>query len=257
MPLRRARCSGVRCELVKPVWLYDVVVSHVRHADPWYAFRHRLYTWLVDVDSLPRLPLLLRPLARFDSRDHLGDPRRSIRRNLDHWLALNGVDLRGGRVLMLAHARVLGYVFNPLTVYWCHNPEGGLECVVAEVHNTYGERHCYLLHPDADGASSAAKQFYVSPFLPDDGYYRMRLQQPGERVDLRIELVRDQQVLLTATVVGRRRPAGVWQLVRSAVRRPLVPHRVAALIRRHGFELWRRRAPRFAREPHVHQEGVR
>ena len=82
---------------------------------------------------------------------------RSIRRNLDRWLAAHGVDLHGGRVVMLAQARVLGYVFNPLTVYWCHGPDGALACVVAEVHNTYGERHCYLLRPDAAGRARTAQ----------------------------------------------------------------------------------------------------
>ena len=79
---------------------------------------------------------------------------------------------------MLANARVLGYVFNPLTVYWCHRPDGELECVVAEVHNTYRERHCYLLRPDAAGRAETAKEFYVSPFLTVAGDYRMALPVP-------------------------------------------------------------------------------
>ena len=77
---------------------------------------------------------------------------RTIRQNLDAWLARpRASTCAGGRVLMLANARVLGYVFNPLTVYWCHRADGALACVVAEVHNTYGERHCYLLRPDDAG----------------------------------------------------------------------------------------------------------
>ena len=115
------------------------------------AFRYRSYQWLVDLDALPPLPVLLRPFARFDARDHLGDPGRSLRENVDSYLADNGIDLRGGRIRMLANARVLGYVFNPLTVFWCHAPDGSLRCVIAEVHNTYGERHRYLLLTDERG----------------------------------------------------------------------------------------------------------
>ena len=103
------------------------------------------------------LPRPLRWLARFDARDHLGDPAASIRANVDAYLATEGVDLEGGRVLMLATPRSFGYAFNPLTVFWCHDRTGALECVVAEVHNTYGERHCYLLRPDADGHAGADK----------------------------------------------------------------------------------------------------
>ena len=109
--------------------LYEVTISHARSAPLRNVFRYRGYLWLVDLDHLPRVPWL----ARFRARDHLGDPRASIRANLEAFLAARGVDLGGGRVTMLAQARVLGYVFNPLTVYWCHWPDGTLACVVAEV----------------------------------------------------------------------------------------------------------------------------
>lgn len=237
--------------------LYDAVVSHTRHVDVHRTFRHCLYTWLVDLDRTPQWPRWLGRFARFDSRDHLGDPSRSIRDNLDDWLALHGIDLCGGRVLMLAHARVLGYVFNPITVYWCHDQRGELACVVVEVHNTYGERHCYLLHPDATGAAQVEKQFYVSPFLPEHGRYRMWFETPGERVSVRVQLWRDDRLLLTAALVGRRRPMTRTQLLRLLLRRPLVPQRVAALIRAHGIVLWLRRIPLVPRHPHTHQEGVR
>ncbi|MGH3516312.1 MAG: DUF1365 domain-containing protein [Haloechinothrix sp.] len=237
--------------------LYDCVVGHTRRTDVHRAFRHRLYTWLVDLDALPRYPAWLRPFVRFDARDHLGAADRSIRENLDSWLVTKGVDLAGGRVLMLAHARVLGYVFNPVTVFWCYRPEGGLECVVAEVHNTYGERHCYLLRPDANGIAEVDKRFYVSPFLPMAGSYTMRVNPPGERVDVRIELHDGERTLLSAALVGHRLPATRRHLVRMLTSRPLVPQRVSALIRRHGIALWLRRLPIVPREPHVHQEGMR
>ena len=149
-------------------------------------FRYRSYLWLVDLDHLPRVP----GLARFRARDHLGDPRASIRANLDRFLAARGVDLGGGRVTMLAHARVLGYVFNPLTVYWCHRPDGTLACVVAEVHNTYRQRHAYLLHTDERGRAEVPKEFYVSPFYPVDGCYRMSLPEPDATLALSVRLDR-------------------------------------------------------------------
>ncbi len=236
--------------------LYDAVVGHTRHTGLRRSFHHRVYTWLVDLDAIPRLPRWLRPFARFDSRDHLGDPRRSLRANVDGWLATQGVDLRGGRILMLAHARVLGYVFNPVTVYWCHGPDDALVCVVAEVHNTYGERHCYLLEPDATGRAETGKQFYVSPFLPMRGRYVMRFDPPGEHLGVHIELRQDDRPLLTASMTGRRRPVTRGAVVRMLVRRPLMPQRVSALIRRHGVALWLRRIPLVPRRPHVPQEGV-
>ena len=175
LPVRRGGGPGPRGHLVRARSIYEVTISHARSAPLRNVFRYRSYLWLVDLDHLPRVP----GLARFRARDHLGDPRASIRANLDRFLAARGVDLGGGRVTMLAHARVLGYVFNPLTVYWCHRPDGTLACVVAEVHNTYRQRHAYLL-PDG-GRAEVPKQFYVSPFYPVDGRYRMSLPEPASR----------------------------------------------------------------------------
>ena len=142
--------------------LYDVEVGHARRERIDHSFKHRVFLWLVDLDELPTLPWWLRPFARFESRDHLGDASRSIRQNIDAYLASH--DIWCDRILMLANARSLGHVFNPLTVYWCY-ADGELMCVVAEVHNTYGERHRYLLFPDEAGRARTDKAFYVSPFL--------------------------------------------------------------------------------------------
>ncbi|MGW6861317.1 DUF1365 domain-containing protein [Streptomyces xanthophaeus] len=223
--------------------LYDCVVAHARTSPLRYSFRHRTYLWLVDVDALPRLPRVLRPLARFDARDHFDGAAPSLRAGLDACLAAQGIPPDGGRVLMLAHARVLGYVFNPLTLYWCHDRSGALRCVVAEVHNTYGQRHAYVLETDAHGRAETAKSFYVSPFFPVDGRYRMRLPVPGERLDVTVRLDRAGGQPFTATVRGRRSPATPSALLRAALRRPWSTAAVWAGIRRHGVLLYLRGLP--------------
>jgi uncharacterized protein len=250
--------AAVRPAVATPA-LYDAVVRHARGRDvpaAGRAFSHGVYLWLVDLDELPRLPRWLRPLARFEARDHLGDPQRSIRDNVEVYLAAHGIDLDGGRVLMLANARLLGHVFNPISVYWCHRRDGGLACVIAEVHNTYGERHCYLLHPDESGRAEADKDFYVSPFLTVDGRYRMSLRLPGERLAVAVTLQQQGRTALTATVVGTHRPATPARLVRMLARHPLVTYRTSALIRRHGIGLWLRRLPVVPRPRHTPQEGI-
>ena len=128
--------------------------------------RYRSYLWLVDLDQLPRLPRGLRLLARFSARDHLGDPRRSHPGEPRPLPGRARHRPRRRPGLMLAHARVLGYVFNPLTVYWCHRADGTLACVVAEVHNTYGERHGYLLRTDERGRAEAPQGVLRLAVLP-------------------------------------------------------------------------------------------
>ncbi|MGW5328014.1 DUF1365 domain-containing protein [Streptomyces sp. NPDC004014] len=239
-----------------PPALYPCTISHVRRAPQRYALRHRTYLWLVDLDHLPLLPLPLRPLARFSARDHFTGRAASMRAALDGFLHEHGIDLHGGQVLMLAHARILSHVFNPLTLYWCHGVDGGLRCVVAEVHNTYGERHTYLLHTDAGGTATVGEDFYVSPFHPVDGHYEMRLPPPKERLRLSLTLQRPGSPPFTASVHGKRRAATVPVLLRLALRHPWSTLRVSAAIRFHGIRLLLRGLPVQPRPGHRTPEKV-
>ena len=254
--------------------LYECRITHLRTAPLRNVFTYRSYQWLVDLDHLPRLGPGLRQLARFDARDHLGDPSRPIRDNLDRFLQARGVSLDGGKVMMLAQARVLGYVFNPLTVYWCHRPDGTLACVVAEVHNTYRQRHAYLLHTDERGRAQVPKQFYVSPFYPVDGGYRMSLPepqppiepgqpgQPGQpgtqtsRLALSVTLRRPDGHSFVASVRGTGRPATARALLAAVSRHPWSTAAVSALIRWQGIRLYLRGLPVVPRPPHPPQENV-
>jgi len=218
--------------------LYEVEIRHVRTDPVRHDVRHRGYQWFVDLDELPRLPGVLRPLARFDARDHLGDPTRSLRANVDAFLAGHGIHLRGGRITMLANARSLGYVFNPLSLFWCHDPAGALACVVAEVHNTYGQRHRYLLRTDDAGRAGTEKRFYVSPFNPVDGWYRMSVPEPGERLALTVTLHRPGTAPFTASVRGTAVLATPRSVLSAALRHPLETQVVRGLITAHGVRLW-------------------
>lgn len=236
--------------------LYECQIQHSRRVPVANSFTYRSYLWLVDLDNLPRPAGPLRLLASFQARDYLGSPRQPIRANVDAFLRARGIDLRGGRVLMLAHARVLGHVFNPLTLYWCHDAGGTLACVIAEVHNTYGERHAYLLHPDGQGRAQVAKEFYVSPFYPVDGSYRMSLPLPEKRLTLAVVLDRPDGSHFAATVTGTAVPAGTRALLRTAARHPWSTVAVAARIRRQGIGLYLRGLRLVQRPAHVQQEGV-
>jgi uncharacterized protein len=229
--------------------LYVGRLTHTRRAPLHRVFRHRLYLWLVDLDDLPAYPWWLGPFTRILPSDHLGDPALPLRAQVDAWLREQGVDTTGGRVLMLTGARVLGHVFNPLTVYWCLTPAGDAAWVIAEVHNTYGERHRYLVRPSGAGHGRTAKTFYVSPFLEVAGEYRMRLPVPGERLALTVALVQDDRTVFTASLTGRHRTARPMNVLRTVLTHPLLPQRVSLAIRLHGTVLWLRRLPVFPRPP--------
>lgn len=232
-------------------------VSHTRRVPVRHSLRHRDYQWLVDVDDLPRPPLWLRPLAGFTAGDHLdgGAAGGGIRGDLAAFLARHGVRLEPeDRVLMLAHARVLGHVFDPLTVFWAQAPDGTVRAVVFEVHNTYAERHAYLLEVDRHGHARTDKAFYVSPFNDVSGRYEIRLRLDPDRVSVTVGLDRDGVRVLTATSSGVPEPATRRALVRVSLTHLLMPQRVSALIRLHGVRLWLRGLP--VRQRPVAQQGA-
>ena len=237
--------------------LYRTRITHLRRAPVHHYFEHRGYSWYVDIDRLPRLPRWLRPFARFDARDHLdGDPNDSLRQRIDAFLDERGIDLRGGQITALMQARVLGYVFNPLTLYWCHDADGVLRHIVAEVHNTYGGRHAYLLPPHDDHPAMVRKKLYVSPFNEVEGYYLVHAPLPDAELDVRISLHRENQPAFVATMRGCRRRAGVGEVLKLQLTAPLAPLMGAIGIRVQGITLWLRRVPVVPRPESTEKERV-
>lgn len=224
--------------------LYRTRITHLRRAPVHHYFEHRSYSWFVDIDALPRLPRWLRPFAEFDARDHLWEaPDDTLRGRVEAFLASKGVELPRGRITALMHARVLGYVFNPLSLYWCHDRTGTLRYVIAEVHNTYGGRHAYLLPPTNDRPAMVDKKLYVSPFNDVDGHYLVRAPEPDEEVNISISLHREGQPAFVATMRGNRRPAGIRQVLALQILAPVAPLMNALSIRVQGILLYLRRVP--------------
>ena len=209
--------------------LYEATVTHVRRAPIVNRFRYRTAYWLYDADRPPTLPGAARLLARFDARDHV-DVRAT--------LAAEG--LTADRIVTLAHARMLGHVFNPISVHWCYRRDDELVAVVAEVHNTYSGRHAYVVQPDEGGDATVDKAMYVSPFYPVEGQYRIHVSAPDERLAVSVRFERDGHEPFVAALTARRQPATMRNLLRLTLRYPFTPLRTAALIRRQGIALWAR-----------------
>jgi uncharacterized protein len=241
--------------------LYVGSVRHRRHRPVVNAFRYRAYHVLLDLDELPRLDREVRGFAHnrggptsFWDRDHLGPADVPARHKLARWLAGEGVALPAGPVRVLTNLRVLGYVFNPVSWWFCHHPDGRLAFVVAEVNNTFGDAHCYLLgdlehRPDGTIRARADKVFHVSPFLPIEGLgYRFTFVVPGPRALAHMDVEDADGTVLDATQDGRRVALTTRTLTRTLVTHPLVTLRTIALIHRQALRLWRKRVT-FHRRP--------
>lgn len=229
--------------------LYPGRVFHRRLRPRVHELSYRVFYMLLDLDELPALhrrSLLFSyngfSLFGFHDSDHGDGSGRPLRGWIEAQLARAGIDTGGGRILALTFPRVLGYVFNPLTVYFCQRADGTLAAMLYEVNNTFGDRHSYLI-PVADGGAEAVTQecekaFYVSPFIPVAGRYRFKLLRPGARMALTIRESDEAGALLTASFAGEARAFSDGQLALAFLRHPLMTLKVVGGIHIEAFRLW-------------------
>ncbi|WP_439815655.1 DUF1365 domain-containing protein [Zavarzinia sp. CC-PAN008] len=231
--------------------LYAGLVVHARTRPRRHALRHGVFSLLLDLDELADLDRGLRLFghnrrALFGLHDSDHGDGGPLRPWVEAQARAAGIDLGGGRVRLLCYPRILGYVFNPLSVYFCDDAHGRLAAILYEVHNTYGERHTYVIPVAADdGADAAAsvrqacdKAFHVSPFIDRTMRYRFRIVPPGERVAVGIQVDDAEGTLLSATFQGRRRPLDDRALAWAFLRYPLMTLKVTAAIHWHALRLW-------------------
>lgn len=223
---------------------------HERLDAPARRFAYPLFMLLADLDELPALNDRLRlfgherarPLS-LRGRDHFDG--RPLRAGVEAALRGCGIDPPGGRVLALTLPRVLGYVFNPVSFYYCYDAEGRLAARVAEVNNTFGDRHVYA---SADAAWRDKKVMHVSPFFSMAGSYAWDLPAPDERrVDVRVDLTREGRPVLRARLTLAPQPLTDRAIAAALLRYPLLTAKVTAAIHWQALRLWARSARVHAR----------
>jgi len=224
--------------------LYAGVVTHARLRPRAHRLRYRIFMLLLDLDELDALDDALRLFAHgrfnltsFHEADHLPGAGRRLKGRVEAHLAEAGI-ASGGPIRLLAMPRILGGVFNPLSVYFCHRTDGALSAILYEVRNTFGERHSYLI--EAGGPQGCDKGFYVSPFMGMDLSYAFRIVPPGERMSVAVD-VHDAQGLVMATAfAGTRTELSDAALLRAWLGHPLMTLGVMAAIHWEALKIWRK-----------------
>jgi hypothetical protein len=233
--------------------LYFGQVVHTRSIPVRHRFRYRVFSLYVDLDDLPALAKRLRlfgynrpGLFSLHDRDHGNKDDEPPRAWAERRLRRAGIDIAGGSVRLLCFPRILGIVFNPLSLYFCHRPDGTLAAIIHEVHNTFGERHAYVLPVDAADAARGVvaqrcdKEFYVSPFIEMRASYGFRIEPPTETFSVLIrEMGRDGEIL-RAGLAGRRAPMTDRVLLAAFFAYPLMTLKVVAAIHWQALRLWRK-----------------
>jgi len=215
--------------------IYEGVVAHRRLRPAAHGFSYRVFSMLLDIDRLDEASGALRFFSRnsfnlfsFFDRDHGGDDGGMLSARIRAMLWGAGF-FGDGRILLLCYPRILGYVFNPLAIYYCHTADGRLEAIIYEVRNTFGEMHSYLIAVDGDAPrirQAAEKAFYVSPFMDMDQRYAFDLNRPGEALSVGIRNFDTDGLVFTASFKGARRAMTDRALVGAFFRYPLMTLKV-------------------------------
>ena len=240
--------------------LYPSRVAHRRRVAPFYRFVYRVFYVLWDVDRIDEAVRALRFVSRnrfnllsFRDRDHGNGEPGGLRHWAESVCASGGVMLDGGRIRLLAFPRLFGFAFNPISIWYCEHRDGTLRAIIAEVRNTFGEKHSYLLASAGavlpyQGPHDKEKCFHVSPFFDLVGRYRFTFSEPGERLRVVIHESRDGKPILDATLAGERVELSDGAVLRQVGAMPWMTIKVVAGIHWEALKIWLRGA-RFHRKP--------
>jgi uncharacterized protein len=221
--------------------LYECVVRHERYEPKPHRFVYRLFTFCLDLSEIDTLTSRIRFISRnrfnlfsFYDRDHI---------DLNAVLHDRGVSQRPHRVELVTSLRFLGYVFNPVSFYFCYDESDRPFAAVAEVNNTFGETKVYVLDVAQEGNSRTLmsrqpKEFYISPFVDLDVDLLIRLAVPSARLALSVTDMRGDAALLKATMTGRRAPLTPMRLGWFAIKYPFLTLKVFAAIHWEALRLW-------------------
>jgi DUF1365 family protein len=254
--------------VTQPSALYRGQVTHRRLRPRAHRLRYRVFWLLLDLDEVEGLDRRLRLFSRnrfnllsFHDRDHGDGSGGALRPQIEAFLGRAGIDIGDGPVRLLTMPRVLGYVFNPISLYYCHQADGRLAAMVYEVTSTFGVRHAYVIPVPAEDQAAglirqgAAKALYVSPFMGMEMDYEFRGHAPGERLDLTINGIDAEGLLITAALSAERRPLEDRDLLSAAVDLPLMTVKVMAAIHWEALKLWIK-GVRLTRQPAPAPEPV-
>lgn len=224
--------------------IYVGAVMHRRLVPKVHRFRYRGFWLLLDLGELDRLPALLSHnrfnLFSLHDRDHGDGSTAPLADQIARKLRGAGIAWSGGSIQLLCMPRSLGHCFNPLSIFFCNNSDGSAAAIVYQVHNTFGERHSYVLPARGAGRLFQAcdKAFYVSPFMDMDLRYEFAVSQPRDRLGVAIRLRQKGETVLVAALAGERRALGNGALLRLALAMPGQTITTVAAIHWQALRLW-------------------
>lgn len=245
--------------------LYEGMVRHRRYLPKAHGFENKLFYTFIDLDELTSVfsGRWLWSVHRFNiacmkRADYLGDPKQNLKEAvLDHVQAQTGIRPIGP-VRLFTHLRYFGFVFNPVSFYFCYDATGEhVQTIVAEITNTpWGQRHAYVLPVEQSVLStkfqfSFDKQFHVSPFMPMDIHYEWYFTAPAEHFTVHMINFQGEAKIFDATLSMQRKAITSAHCAAALLRFPLVTLKVVTLIYWHALRLWLKKVPFYNHPQHT------
>lgn len=229
--------------------LFPGHVTHARLRPRQHRLAYRIYSLLLDLDELDTLDRRLKlfsvdrfNLFSFSTKDRGDRSGKDLRAQVERSMRAVGVEPDGGAIRLLTMPRLLGWAFNPVSVFFCYNRQGVLTAILWEVDNTFGERHGYMIPVEANAGAEIVqhcdKEFYVSPFMEMNLRYTFRVAPPVDRLSICIDTYDADGLVLTARHLARRAELTDAALLRAFFTIPLLTLRVVGGIHWEALKMW-------------------
>ena len=228
--------------------IYNGTVIHKRFKPKIHYFKYKVFSLLIDLSELENLSKKIKffsynkfNLVSFYEKDHGNRDGSSlvswVKKNLED----NNINSEKVKIKLLCYPRILGYVFNPLSVFYIYNESEKLISILYEVKNTFGEQHTYIFKVDNDQKlyqHNCSKKFHVSPFIEMNCKYFFRLLKPGEKISVIIDQYQTDEKILYASQDGQRVDFNTKELIKSYFKHPLMTFKIISAIHFEAFKLW-------------------
>ncbi len=246
--------------------LYEVNIWHDRHSPKRYTFEHKIFMFYLDLDEASQFSKINWLMGcnqwrvyNFKDEDHILSYGDTAKASILAYVKEKGLLQEVSKVKLLTNLRTFGYIFNPVSFYFCFDKSNNPLCVVVQIGNTFGELKDFYLGGDKRSEETfrdkQTKYYYISPFTDLDSSLDFKIQVPDERLNIKIDVVKNKERFFNSSMLGEKFSLSTWNLLKATIKYPLITFKVIFYIHWHAAILhFIKRIPHYAKEENPHNQ---